>query len=403
MTSPHHSAKATRPTATEARRKARLPASLISAFHKTPLTQVPASARTETSTGGMVDYDRHSSVQQSIVRSRKGQLRGLVQKIGPVAPEFRLVDYGCGPGRSAIETARPVVQAYREMDPAGRIVVGHADQPGNDWNGLFARASGPEGYGQNDTALRREAIVGSFYDAMAAPGSVSLGTCFTATHWLSRPVQLSSRGTVAFFDLQGPSRAVLAALAEADWTKFLRRRASELHAGGYLLVSGLGGYATPHAAAVQWTGEGLFRAIQAVAQGMTVDGLLDPGVLDDFVFPNWFRTAEELRRPIEAHPDLREAFEIEHLRMEPAEGRCRDPFAELLDDPQRYAESYARWVRGFAHTTLRDQLFGACARDREGAERLTDLFFDRFRQINEREPGRYAPSHIVSTLVLRRR
>jgi hypothetical protein len=42
------------------------------------------------STGGMVDYDRHSSAQQSIIRTQDQQIRDLVERIGPVDGEFRM-------------------------------------------------------------------------------------------------------------------------------------------------------------------------------------------------------------------------------------------------------------------------------------------------------------------------
>jgi hypothetical protein len=80
------------------------------------------------STEHMVDYDRHSQMQDQLVRSNAERLRDLVDQIGPVAPDFVMVDYGCGPGHSAIDTVRPVIEAYRRLDPRGSIVIRHADQ-----------------------------------------------------------------------------------------------------------------------------------------------------------------------------------------------------------------------------------------------------------------------------------
>ena len=50
------------------------------------------------STEGMVDYNAHSSAQQSMVATHAATIRKLVQSIGSVRPEFRIADYGCGPG-----------------------------------------------------------------------------------------------------------------------------------------------------------------------------------------------------------------------------------------------------------------------------------------------------------------
>ena len=97
------------------------------------------------STNGMVDYGANSGVQQQIVRLHAGRIRALVQRLGRVQPELGIVDYGCGPGTSAIDAVAPAIGAYRERFPEGRISVCHADQPGNDWNALMACVYGPSG------------------------------------------------------------------------------------------------------------------------------------------------------------------------------------------------------------------------------------------------------------------
>jgi hypothetical protein len=182
----------------------------------------------------MVDYDRNSYMQDQLVRSTAERLCALVNRIGPVAPEFVMVDYGCGPGHSAIDTVRPVIESYRRLDPQGRMGIGHADQAGNDWNALFGLVFGPDGYQRAGCGIRTVAAVGSFYAPMAAPGSVALGTCFAASHWLSRAISLYSPGTAWFADLTGEARTEMAALARTDWTQFLRCRARELRPGGHV-------------------------------------------------------------------------------------------------------------------------------------------------------------------------
>lgn len=355
-------------------------------------------------TEGMVDYDRNSEMQQQLVNSSDAWIRRLVERIGLVDPEFTLVDYGCGPGRSAIETVRPAIEVYRGLSPTAPMAICHADQPGNDWNGLCGLITGPDGYGQDDPEIRSLASIGSFYNAMAAPGSVSLGTCFTATHWLSRPVRLKTPGAVLFAHLDDAARADLFALAEADWTAFLRHRARELRPTGFLIVVGLG--AVPDAAeptGIAATSRALYRAVQRVAESMADDGLLDREVLDNFVFPNWFRSLDELRRPIEREPDLRDAFEIEELRVDQPAVDPHDAFADDLSDPARYAEHYVGYLRGFAGTTLRHQLFGPAAKDDRAADALADTFYRRLKQLYEDAPGEHAAETWMTTLVLRRR
>ena len=265
----------------------------------------PSSPDSLRSTEGMVDYDRNSPVQRRMVSQHDARLRELTERLGPVEPELRIVDYGCGPGTSAIDVAKPVIEAYRGRFPQAPISVCHADQPGNDWNSLFALAAGRSGYLSGAHDVRCEAAVGSFYDQMVAPDSVALATCFAASHWLSHAVRLYAPGCLWFADLTGQARSEMAALARRDWARFLRCRAAELRAGGFLLLSTLGAVPDPtEINGVAATGRGIYRALQQVAQGMADEGLIDRQVLDHFVFGLWFMTETEARAPLERDPEL---------------------------------------------------------------------------------------------------
>ncbi len=356
------------------------------------------------STEGMVDYDQHSAVQQGLVTRQAGRIAALVEAQGLVEPELKIVDYGCGPGRSAIEAVRPAVTAYRARFPRSPIAVCHADQPGNDWNALFALAAGPTGYGSGQDGVRTEAAVGSFYDQMVAPASVALATCFVASQWSSHAIRLLAPNTVWFADLEGDARAEMAAVARADWVRFLRCRALELRPGGSLLVSTLG--AVPDAGEVNGvavSGRGIYRAINLVAQDMANDGLLDRDVLDRFLFALWFMTAEEVREPIERDPFLSQAFRIQELGVEPAPENPADIFADAIADPVSYAALYTGYMRAFADSTLRTQLFEPCAEGEADRDRLAKEFYNRFDKLYRDFPARYACETWHLTVVLQRR
>jgi hypothetical protein len=352
----------------------------------------------------MVDYDRNSYMQDQMVRSRAERLRAAVERIGPVVPEFTAMDYGCGPGHSALDSVAPVIEAYRRIDPHGSIVIRHSDQAGNDWNSLFALVFGRDGYQRSGSAIRTEAVPGSFYTQLAAPGSVALGACFAASHWLSRALSPESPGTVWFADLKGEARREFAALARADWTQFLRCRAAELQPGGMLIVSTLGSVPDDSEMnGVRASARKLYRAIFDVANQMTVDGLLEASALDRFVFPLWFPTAEETCAPINGEPDLKEAFEIVEASVTPAPVHPNDVYEDSLGDPATYARLYAGYIRGFGESTLRLHLFGPSAKKAGQVDTLTEEFFGRLTNYYQAEPGRHASETMVMTLVLRRR
>ena len=356
------------------------------------------------STEGMVDYNAHSSAQQSIVATRAATISKLVKRIGSVRPEFRIADYGCGPGISTINVARPAIEAYRELDADGPIAMCHADQPGNDWNALFTLLSGSEGYLKGRTGIRPEAAVGSFYDRMVSDESVDLATCFTASHWPSRAVHLDAPGAVWFADLQGAARREMAALARNDWVRFLQLRAQELRPGGYLLVSTLGSVPdADEANGAAASGRGIYRAIQIAAQSMADEGLLDAAVLGRFVFALWFQTEEDARVPIETNPVLSKAFEIEEVAVRPAPANAEDVFGALIGDPAAYAREYAGYTRAFADTTLHMQLFGPAAKSDEDADALATEFYRRFEALYRAHPGRYKFELWQLTVILRKR
>jgi SAM dependent carboxyl methyltransferase len=356
------------------------------------------------STEHMVDYDRNSYMQDQMVRSRAELLRAAVERIGPVVPEFTAMDCGCGTGHSALDVVLPVIEAYRRIDPHGAMVIRHADQAGNDWNALLGLVFGPDGYQRNGSGIRTEAVPGSFYTQLAVPGSVALGTCFAASHWLSRAPSPYSPGTVWFADLEGEARAEFAALAHADWTQFLRCRAVELRPGGMLIVSTLGSVPDDSEMnGVRASARKLYRAIFQVAKQMVNDSLLDAAAFDRFVFPVWFQTAQEASAPINAESDLKQAFEIIEASVTPSPIHPNDVYEDSLSDPATYARLYAGYIRGFGESTLRLHLFGPSAKNATEVDTLTEEFFGRLTRHYQAEPGRHASETMILTLVLCRR
>lgn len=363
----------------------------------------PKSLERQKSTEGMVDYDRNSAMQRQQVQARAGLVRELAGRIGQVTPEFRIVDYGCGPGATAIEAVRPAIEAYRACYPDVPICVCHADQPGNDWNALFELATGPSGYLDGTRGVRVEAAIGSFYNQQVAEASVDLATCFAASHWLSHAVRLHSPGTVWFADLTGKARQEMAAIARSDWIRFLRCRALELRQGGYLLISTLG--SIPEEGEINNTaasGRGIYRAMQVVAQGMAEDGLIDPEVLDGFVFGLWFMTREEAREPLVSDAQLASAFEIEELCVEAAADNPSDIFADSIEDPAEYARLYTGYTHAFADMSVRKQLLEPCSKDQAESERLEQEFFSRLEDLYRRFTNKYACEIWQLKIVLRR-
>lgn len=356
------------------------------------------------STERMVDYDQNSSAQQSILAAHDTQLRKLAALTAGNDRELRIVDYGCGPGRSAIMSVRPVLEAWRAAQPDAPLIVCHADQPANDWNSLFGLVYGPIGYHEVVRSVRTEAAIGSFYDQVSGEASVDMATCFAASHWLSRAEPLLAPDTLWFADLEGEARRKLAKRANDDWTTFLRQRAKELRPGGYLLISTLG--SVPDRSernGVAASGRAAYRVVQEVAQSMAADDLLDRQILDQFVFALWFMTADEARAPIEENSDLASAYDIETVEVVPAPHNPTDCYADLLPDPEAYTAAYVGYIRGYADSSLRTQLFGPAATKAHSEDWLADEFYRRLTDLYRSRLSELACEIWHLTVVLRKK
>ncbi|MEM8630205.1 MAG: hypothetical protein AAGF74_03130 [Pseudomonadota bacterium] len=357
---------------------------------------------TQKSTDHMVDYDQNSAAQQSIVSVHEAALRRLASGTLDTGRRLRITDYGCGPGTSAITSVKPVLETWRAEGPETPLAVCHMDQPDNDWNALFQLATGPDGYRATVTDVRTEAVVGSFYDRVMEDATVDIATCFAASHWLSRAARLYCPGSVWFADLEGPARTELETLAQDDWETFLRLRAAELRSGGYLFVSTLASVPDPaekNGAAA--SGRGIYRALQYVAQSMADDGLLDSDVLDHFLFSLWFLTAQEARKPID-NGHLASLYQIDTVDVRPSPKNPTDFFADLITDADAYADAYTGYIRAFADTTLRPQLFAPSATASRSEDALATEFYTRLTDTYRARKAEFAFELWHLTVILRR-
>lgn len=354
------------------------------------------------STDGMIDYDANSRAQQNNALGNAEVISELAQRVSSHADVLNMTDFGCGPGQSAIETIKPALSCWNDCAPNKMVSVCHADQPGNDWNALMQRIFGDNGYVRGANPAQVSTSVGSFYERMRPDRSVSLATCFFASHWLRSPASLPAPDTVWFADLTGEARTRMWQTAERDWIRFLRLRAEELRPDGYLFVSTIG--AAPDKGEVNGTaasGRTLYRAMQDVTSSMTEDGLLDRKTSEAFLFGLWFMTAEEARSPFEIHADLNEAYEIDTIEVVPDQNG--DIFADCIDEPDLYAQNYAGYTRAFAASSLRHQLFRPSETTKRTAEALETEFFKRYEALYKEKTSALALEQWHLNVILRRR
>jgi cyclopropane-fatty-acyl-phospholipid synthase len=344
----------------------------------------------DSSTAGMKGegyYDAHSEYQRRVIEGGDALIREAAGSLA--APEGRaltIVDYGAGTGATSVHAVGTAIASVRKGSPGVEIRAVHNDVVGNDFRQLFLNVAGDDGYlGDTGGAVYAEAAAGSFFERVVPSGSVDLGMCSNAAHWLRRqPEGVSIPNGMYFCEAPASPREALARQAAGDWLEFLRARAAELVPRGRLIVQGIATTDDGRTSASK-----LLREMWRAARALEAEGLLDPAALGTYVFPVYCRTEEEARAPLGPGAPLEGEIELVAARVE----EVANPYWEFFErngDPAAYARAYVEFVRAFAESTLMEHLFEPAARQAEPAA-LCDEYFDRLRRMTEEDPeaGRY--------------
>lgn len=293
-------------------------------------------------------YDHHSEYQLRGALSEIGLVESLAAALAPREERGGLViaDYGCAQGRVTNLLIKGGVERIRESYPEIPLSVLHNDLLSNDWTTFLGHLRAGDSYlsipGGPITPLI-SAI--SFYEPVTPSHIVDLGLSFAAAQWLASSGPTDA-GTALYFDqLEVATREQMAEQANADWTRFLRRRAEELAPTGQLVVNLMGipdgGTAAGHEA---W---GLVRAI---CVELADEGLLDRGRLEEYVIPIYERTVEEVRRPFSE--EVGERLELREVQIAPVENPAAAAYRES-SDATAFARDFTAFFRAFSEPSLK--------------------------------------------------
>jgi SAM dependent carboxyl methyltransferase len=296
-------------------------------------------------------YDHHSEYQLRGAISEIGLVESLAAALAPREERDGLViaDYGCAQGRVTNVLIKRAIERIRASYPEIPLSVLHNDLLSNDWTTFLSHLRASDSYlstpGGPITPLV-SAI--SFYEPVTPPRIVDLGLSFAAAQWLASPGPTTG-GTALYFDqLEGATREKMAEQADADWTRFLHRRAEELVPGGQLVVNLMG---IPDGGTA--AGHDVWGLVRVICVELADEGLLDPDRLDEYVIPIYERTVEEVRRPFSE--GIGERLELRKVQIAPVENPSAAAYRES-GDATAFARDFTAFFRAFSEPSLKTGL-----------------------------------------------
>lgn len=349
-------------------------------------------------------YDAHSGGQRSALDAFLPWLEEAVADLplagGDPAP-VGVMDIGSSEGANALYALDRVTRRLRAATTRPLWLL-FSDLPTNDFNRLFANLypGGTAAVAADDAFVG--AVGGTAFGRLTPPKSLHIATTFNAIGFLDKrpdaglpnfilpmgPGPLAPREGVSVSEAE---RAPYRRQAEQDLHNFYAARAEELVPGGKLLVQVFGRddrYSTSH---------GIYDVLSdAVLDGVD-DGTLDRAVYERLVFPIYFRTVEELVRPIEADDRLAGCFRLERHASHDVPIPFNTAFAES-GDRTGWAKDYTGFLRAFTEAIL-----AAALPDSPPQADTLESIYERVEQRLIDDPARYEFHFISVGALLTRR
>jgi hypothetical protein len=355
-------------------------------------------------TSGMKEggyYDIHSAPQRAAMDAF---LPWLIESINelPIPADLGstlvILDLGSSHGGNAIHAMQRVVQGLRRRS-TGPAWLFFSDLPTNDFNQLFSNLFPAGSRALTEAGVFTGAIAGSAYKPVVPPQSLHIATSFNMVGWLETkpsariPRYISPMGPAAPSDRVSVSEAEREPYrlqAVADMRAFYRARAEELVHGGKLLVQ-VFGRTDAHS-----TSDGIYDVLSDALLEKVGDGSLPQSIYEDFVFPVYFRTVQELISPLDHDGELAGVFRVDRADVR----EINVPFNEELartGDIKAWAGRYSDFLRAFSESVV------AAAMPASGqVAEIVDDVYQRVEQLLVEDPGRYKFRYISVGALLTR-
>jgi hypothetical protein len=315
---------------------------------------------------------------------------------GPIA----VADFGCSEGRNSIAVASRIIEALRSRSNRPVQTI-HVDLPSNNFNQLFANL-----YPKGQQALAfpdvfSAAVGGSMYDQLLPPGTITLAMTFNAIGWLDERPQtpipefilpMRPKHPRPGVSLSADASAVCANQAHADLIRFYEARARELVPGARLLVATFGGDESHRAC------DGIYDLLNDAILELVAAGEISRRAYERLIFPVYFRTADELVKPLtDPSTELGAAFRVDRIESMDVP-TAFSGHRSLADEPAAYVKNFSNWVRAFTEPVIRMELGGE-----PGLDAAIEHLYERMEMLLAANPAEYEFHYIQVAALLTRR
>jgi len=317
---------------------------------------------------------------------------------------YSVADFGTADAGTSLPLMHSIVQQIRETEPSRDVSILYEDQPSNEWRSVFnysqglKRLDGVPLYSDDFENVFVTASGTSFHQQCFPSGTVQLGVCYTAMHWLSeQPCELTE--CLHSCQATGEEKEKFEAVAAADWERILLARAAELAPGGRLVLANFtvdeDGYYLGHSD----VGPNMYSNFRSLWRGLVDEGVITEDEFKRCTFYSHYRTKEEACAPFQEGTKIWEAG----LRLVSCESkltRCpyRRTWEENGGDPAIFAKNYVPTTRTWSNSTF----FNALSDERSFEERtqIVNDFFQAYEDLVAQDPTGHGMDYVHQYMVI---
>ncbi len=317
---------------------------------------------TATTTGmkGQGFYNKNSAPQLGTINHLHSWMEKAVHSLKLPDEEglLRFADFGCSEGANSMHIMELLTNATRQRR-SNPLQIVHSDLPTNDYNTLLHAIGSRERAPYTDPSVFGSIVAGSMFNQLLPPRSLHMSTCFNAIgffaeHPLERlpdyimpngPGPLTEHGSISKEDKEACEQQ-----AEKDLEAFLTARASELTAGGKLLLHSFGRNDQVS------TAHGIMDALNMALLDHVESEAITQDDYARYYHPIYLRNLSQLTAPVKPETGpLSHLFTIEKAKSYETPVPFIEQYKELKNLPV-FAHQMVSFFRAFTEATLQEIL-----------------------------------------------